>query len=451
MRRILVLGAGQSSPFLIEKLLEDAEGQDWHVTVADRDGARASARVDGHRRGEGLAFDVNDLGRLGTLVRDSNVVVNFLSPVFQHRVARTCVEHGVHMVSASYRDQRLRELDAEAKRRGCVIVNEAGLDPGIDHMSAMELIDRVRAGGGRILKFASYGSGVPAAGEPSNQLGYFLTWNPRNVVMAGEGGAQYLVDGLVKVVPYHEVFHRSWRFEVPGIGPMEAYPNRDSLAYQAQYGLHDAQTVIRGTLRNSGWSETWYQIVKLGLPNESLRIPRLAERTWAELMEMFLPRDLDGVHLEQRVAGYLGVSPTGTIIRNMRWLGLFETTPCAAPGETMADALVHLLAQRLALPPSGRDMVIIAHELVVERAGQRVRFLSTMVERGTAGGMTAMAKTVGLPAALVTRLIMEGGLEAGILVPTHPAIYQPLLGQLAAEGIRFDESTETVEPGASIS
>lgn len=452
MRHVLVLGAGQSAPYLIQKLLQEAEALDTFITVADRDLALARARVGDAVRGEAVSVDAAEIAMLRGLVERADVVVNFLSPVFQQRVARTCVEHKKHMISASYRDQRVREMDAEARRQGCLLVNEVGLDPGVDHMSAMELITRVRAEGGKILKFASYGSGVPAHGEPMNPLRYFVTWNPRNVVMAGEGGAQYLIDGRIKIVNHADVFQRSWRFEVPGVGPMEAYPNRDSLSYQALYGLEEVETMLRGTLRYPGWSETWRQVVRLGLPNEQLRIPRLAERSWAELIDMFLPRDAVGLHLEQRLAMYLDISPTGTIIQNMRWLGLFDDTPCHAPGETSAEALIHLLRTKLALPPTGRDMVILCHELVADFGGRRERILSTMLEKGTPGGMTAMAKTVGLPAALVAKLMLQGELPmTGSQIPTHPVLYQPLLAALAEEGIVFKEQRTIIDPEAPIS
>lgn len=454
VRHVLVLGAGQSAPYLIQRLLEDAEAHDWFVTVADRDETEARRRVGGHPRGAAMAFDATDISLLTTQVRRADVVVNFLSPVFQHSVARTCVELSTPMISASYRDQRLRELDTEARRKGTLLISEVGLDPGIDHMSAMAMIEREKARGGRMLKFASYGSGVPSLedGAP-NPLGYAVTWNPRNVVMAGEGGAQYLVDGKVKIVPYHEVFRRTWRFHVPGVGPMEAYPNRDSLSYRSLYGLEEVETMLRATLRHPGWCEVWHQIVRLGLPNEQLRIPDLSARPWAELLEMFIPRDVTGLHLEQRVATYLGVSPTGTILQKMRWLGLFDAeTPCGAPGQTAADALMHLLKDKLRLPPGRTDQVIVAHELVTERDGQRERILSVMTERGEPDGVTAMAKTVGLPAAAATKLVLTGALPiSGAYIPTEPALYRPLRTELEAAGLTFEETREPVPEGAPIS
>lgn len=453
MKHVLVLGAGQSAPFLIAQLLRDAETHDWFVTVADQDRDLAQRRLDGHPRGNAISLDATELSLLAAEVQKADVVVNFLSPRFQHAVARTCIELGKHMVSASYRDQRIREMDREARRRGALLVNEAGLDPGIDHMSAMRLINDVKARGLRILKFASYGGGLPAPETDCNPLRYVITWNPRNVVMAGEGGAQYLIDGKIKIVPYHEVFHRSWKFEVPGIGLLEAYPNRDSLSYRTLYGLDDTDTMLRATLRYPGWSETWCQLVRLGLPNEDLRIPRLSHRTWAELLEMFIPRDIAGIHLEQRIATYLGISPTGTIIQNMRWLGLFDDEPTGAPGETMAEGLTHLLRTKLALPPGGRDLVILAHEMITEdESGTRERVVSVMSHRGEPDGFTAMATTVGLPSAIVVKLVASGDLPlSGSYIPTHPAIYGPVLAELEQAGIRFEESVREVPEGSPLS
>jgi len=453
MKHVLVLGAGQSAPYLIAQLLEDAEVHDWFITVADRDLDLAQRRLGGHPRGNAITLDATELSLLAAEVKKAQVVVNFLSPRLQHAVARTCVEHGKHMVSASYRDQRIREMDREARRQGSLLVNEVGLDPGIDHMSAMRMIHDVKARGHRVLKFASYGGGLPAPDSADNPLRYAITWNPRNVVMGGEGGAQYLIDGKIKIVPYHEVFHRSWRFEVPSVGLLEAYPNRDSISYRALYGLEDTDTMIRATLRYPGWSETWCQIVRLGLSNEHLRIPNLHRKTWAELVEMFIPRDIAGIHLEQRIATYLGISPTGTIIQNMRWLGLFDPTATDAPGETMADALVHLLRSKLVLGPNGRDMVILAHEMVTEDGtGARERVLSVMTHFGEPGGFTAMAKTVGLPAAIAVKLVLTEALPlSGSYIPTHPALYGPILGELESAGIRFEEKTNVVPEGSPLS
>ncbi len=449
MKNILVLGAGQSTPYLITYLLEQAEENDWFVTVADRDEELATERVDDHSRGSSSFFEVNDLMLRATLMRKADLVVNLLPAQFQPLIAEDCVEHQAHMVSASYRDERVRSLDHDAHRAGVLLLSETGLDPGIDIMSAMEIIHGIRAKGGYVESFVSYGSGVPAPEVDVNPLRYCITWNPRNVVMSAEHGAQYLVDGKVKIVPWHNVFQRSWPVDVDGVGAMEAYPNRDSLSYLKVFHLERCQTMIRGTLRYPGWSETWAQIVRLGLPNEHLRIPNLAQRSWAEIVEMFLPRATSGSRLEGRIANFLGISATGRIMENLRWLGLFSEEPAGIQGETAADAMIHLLRQKLALPANGRDMVAIVHEIVAhypDDYDRREKVISTFKHFGMPGGVTAMAKTVGLPAAIAAKLIMRNELPlTGSHIPTHELVYGPILRELASEGMEFEERSVPVE------
>jgi saccharopine dehydrogenase-like NADP-dependent oxidoreductase len=272
MKQVLVLGAGRSAPFLVHRLLEMATESDWFVTIGDLDPAAAEALVAGHPRGAAIRFDVNDAAMRDARISQADVVINMLAPAFQHLVAWDCLSHGTHMLSVSYRDEAVRALDADAQRRGILILSELGLDPGIDHMSAMSLLDRIRDDRARVRAFRSYGSGVPAPGQEMNPLGYWVTWNPRNVVMSGAQGAQYMEDGRIRLVPHHRLFRQTWPVRVEGVGEMIAYPNRDSVAYGALFGLGEAETILRATLRWPGWCETWDAVVRLGLPNESLRI-----------------------------------------------------------------------------------------------------------------------------------------------------------------------------------
>jgi saccharopine dehydrogenase-like NADP-dependent oxidoreductase len=370
-----------------------------------------------------------------------------LAPTFQSLIAWECLDHGCHMLSVSYRNQEVRDMDLDAHRQGILLLCELGLDPGIDHMSAMALITRIRQEGGRIVGFISYGSGIPAPDQPHNPLRYLITWNPRNVVMSAEGGAQYMEEGKIKIVPWHHVFHHTWPVEVEGVGLLEAYPNRDSLSYMKAFGLDDVKTMIRGTLRYPGWSETWSQVVRLGLPNENLRIPDLAERTYREVVEMFLPQVKTSSGIEQRVASFLQISRTGRIMENLRWLGLFSDEKTGCRGETAAAMLVDLLRRKLPLTPGLRDMVVLVHKLEVEYPGAAERapeeITATLVACGEPGGHTAMAKTVGLPTAIAARLLLTGELTlTGSHIPTHPSIYEPVLRDLAEAGLVFTEKTK---------
>ena len=446
MKNVLVLGAGQSATFLIHRLLEMAAERDGSVIVGDRDQALAVKAVGGHPCGEAVAFDVNDAETRGAYIESAAVVVNLLPQHFQSLVAWDCLQHGRHLISVSYKDRRMEELEHDAERKGVLFLTEVGLDPGIDLMSAMAIVDRVQERGGVVESLESYGSGVPAPEVDANPLRYCITWNPRNVAMAGEQGAQYLDRGQIKIVPWHQLFHHSWPKEVDGFEVMEAYPNRDSLSYRDKFGIPEAETLIRGTLRYPGWSETWHQIVRLGLPNENLVIPDLERRSFREIVEMFLPETVSGATVEKRLANHLGISRTGRIMDNLSWLGLFSDEPAGIEGRTAADALIFLLNTRLALPADARDVIILLHEITArypQDDGLRERVTSTLIHYGEPGGMTAMAETVGLPAAIAVELLLDGRLPlVGCHIPTHPTIYRPILGRLEAEGLRFHESVE---------
>ncbi len=443
MKNILILGAGQSTPYLINYLLSAANQRDWFVTVGDYDLRSAQSRVKDHPSGTAIAFDVNDNDLRASQVGKADIVVNMLPPTYQWVVANDCVNGGTHMVSASYENRRTRALDANANRRGVLILNECGLDPGIDHMSAMATIEELRANGGTITSLKTYGGGLPAPDSAHPPLRYAITWNPRNVVMAGEAGATYLVDGQVKMIPHHEVFQRTWSVEVPGIGAMEAYPNRDSLYYQTLFDLPDAHTMIRGTLRYPGWAETWLQVVRLGMTNENMRLPR-QQMKLREITEMFLPRHLSGDVLESRVASYLGINPTGHIMDNLAWLGLFSDDLAPKKAESVTHVLTDLLQHRLPLASDERDMVVLLNEADVRYTdNRRERVRSTLVEYGERGGFTAMSRTVGLPAALAVELILGDELPlTGCQLPTHAAIRSRILDSLRANDIAF--TTETI-------
>jgi saccharopine dehydrogenase-like NADP-dependent oxidoreductase len=436
MKHILVLGAGQSAPYMINYLLHNADKYDWFVTVGDRDKSLASSAVKRHPRGDAISFDVNDAEMRLTQIEKADIVINFLPPVFQYLLALGCISRGKHMITASYQDERMKDLDNDAHRKGVLILNEMGLDPGIDHMSAMSMIQELKNKGGIISSFKSYGSGLPAPDSATNPLKYAITWNPSNVVMAGEVGAQYLYQGRIKILPYHEVFQRTWVVDLAGVGKMEAYPNRDSLQYQSVFGLNDVHTMIRGTLRYPGWSETWSQIVRLGLPNETMHIPNICNYSYRELVEMFLPLQVSSANLEDRIANYLNIRPTGIIME------------IKCNGDTAASVLVELMQQKLKLPEKGKDMVAIVHEIDTEfpAENRKERITSTFVEYGQPGGFTAIAKTVGLPSALAAKLVLTDELPiSGCHIPTHPAIFSKVLPELKNDGLTFKEKVESIE------
>jgi len=446
MKNVVIFGAGQSSPYLIHYMLENAEAYDWQVTVCDMNLELAKSRVNGNVRGEAIQFDINDSHLRKKLISKADIVINMLAPVFQYLVALDCLENKTHCISASYTNPQVADLHQDALLDDVLILNEMGLDPGIDHMSAMSIIDNVKKKGGIINSFIAYGSGIPAPEVKSNPLNYCITWNARNVVMAGESGAQYMEDNKIKVLSNNQVFRRTWTVNVAGVGPLEAYPNRDSLVYQDLFKLHKVKTMIRGTLRYPGWSETWHQIVRLGIPNEKMPIHKLASKTYAEFTEMFLPLLASGANIEKRVANYLNISPTGTIIRNMRWLGLFSDEKIGKGPKTAAQVLEKILREKMPLPEGARDMVILVHKINAyypEIKKKEIR-TTTFIEYGD--GFTAIAKTVGMPAAIAAKLILTGKLKIrGCRIPTHPDIYKPVLRELKKNGLKFVEKVESIK------
>ncbi|RMH73938.1 MAG: saccharopine dehydrogenase [Gemmatimonadetes bacterium] len=447
MKHIFVIGAGLSSPYLIDYLLQHAEECDWFVTVGDINEELAQKRIGGHPRGDAIYFDINDEAMRSRQIERADLVICMLAPPFQYIVALDCIHHNAHMISTSYENPQVADLNQDALRKGLLILNEMGLDPGIDHMMAMKMLQDIKSRHGVVTSFISYGSAVPDPQYDTNPLKYCTTWNPRNVVMSGEYGAQYMEEGKIKLLPHHAVFRQTWPVQVDGVGLMEAYPNRDSLIYQKIFQLDEVETMIRATLRFPGWSETWSQIVRLGYPNEQLKIPNLKDRTYAEITEMFLPLTISG-SLEERVANYLHINPTGKVMENLRWLGILSDEKVDTDVSTPAEAMTVLLARKLALPPHARDMVILLHKLEAyfpEEHNRKERHISSFIEYGDVDGFTAIAKSVGLPAAIAAKLVLTGKLElTGCRIPMHPAIYIPVLDEMRALGREFKENVETI-------
>lgn len=446
MPNILVLGAGFSTPFLINYLLDNAQDMDATVTVADLDPDAAARRVAGRPRGRAVGLDLRSAAGAAEM-EAADLVVNLLPPKLQPEVARRCVDHGCHMVSASYRFKGVDTLGQEAAAKGLAILPEMGLDPGMDLMSAQVIIDQIHARGGVIERFYSYGGGLPEPSFSGNPLRYCITWNPRNVAMAAEAGAQFLSRGQIRMQPWHRVFAEAWDVEVPGLGVMDAYANRDSMAYQAIHGLDGVRDLLRGTLRYPGYCRIWNLIVRLGLPNEQLEIPNLADRTWAELVSMYLPQTADSDTNDEvgpRAASFLGVTVDDPAFQALEWLGLFSDEKIGSRGNRPVDALVSLLTRRLPLPAEHRDMVVLHHELEAVFEAGRELIQSTFIHYGDPGGITAMATTVGFPAALGARKILDGSIgRRGSLFPTDPDVFGPVLTALEAEGLTFTETTQT--------
>ncbi len=444
MSRILVVGAGKSSPVLIEYLLDQGATRDWRVTVVDRDVELARSRVGDHPSGTALELDVEHGSGRDALIRDSDLVVSMLPADMHTPIAQACVEYGAHFVTASYVSPEIRALDDAAERAGITMLNEAGVDPGIDHMSAMERLDGLRSEGARIRAFETFTGGLVAPECDDNPWRYKFTWNPRNVVMAGQGGVKFKHHGRFKYIPYHRLFKRFERLEIPGYGEFEGYPNRDSLNYRHSYGLRGVDTIYRGTLRRPGFCDAWDCLVQLGLTDDRDRIEDLENMTYRDVVNAFLWYD-PAMSVELKVRAYLKLDLNAPEFDKLEWLGLFEPIPVGLEDATPAQVLQKRLEEKWALGPDDRDMIAMLHKIEYEKDGKVYLEQSSMVTLGLDATHTAMARTVGLTAGIGAKLVLEGVIKnRGVLIPTSRDVYGPILAELRDQGIRFEDRIEEV-------
>lgn len=390
-----------------------------------------------------VAFDIQNEAHLEELVAQADVVISMLPALFHPVVARACVRQKRHLATASYVSEALRELEEEAKLAGITLLMECGLDPGLDHMSAMQVIEEVRARGGRLTSFKSYCGGLMAPGsEGDNPWQYKFTWNPRNVVLAGQGTAKYLENGHLRFIPYQQLFARAEALQVSGFGRFEGYANRDSLSYRAPYGLEDIPTILRGTLRRPGYCAAWQALVRLGLTDDSGPLGNAADISWKELISAYLPF-VPGPDspVATRTAEHLGLAPDSPEMQRLTWLGLFSERPVGLSNATPAQLLERLLTEKWQLQPTDHDMIVMQHLFEYELNGLRYQRTSSLVVLGDDAMHTAMAKTVGLPLGMAVRRLVTGRFaQRGVVIPTQKSLYEPILAELAADyAIRFEE------------
>ena len=444
MKKILVLGAGMVSGPLVRYLLDRP---DLEVTVADVEAERARAAVAGSARGKGLEVDVGDRTVVGGLIDGCDLVVSLLPPDMHVAVAKHALEAKRHFVTTSYISEEMKALDGDVRRAGLIFLNEFGLDPGIDHMSALRIIHGIEGRGGTVTSFHSYCGALPAPEADTNPWGYKFSWSPRGVILAGRNSARYLEDGEEKLLPGERLFSRHWLVDVKGFGEFEAYYNRDSIPYVEAYGLTGARDMFRATLRYPGWSYTMQKLADLGCFDLDDVTPSPA--TYADLTAA-LAQVPGGDGLAARVAEILDVDVASDTITRMEWLGLFADDPIPwgdLPTRSPLDALASRMLLLMPLAQGERDLCIMQHEIVGEYAsGTREKITSTLVAFGEPGGDSAIARTVGLPAAIAATMVLDGRItDRGVLVPVLPSIYVPVLDELAASaGVVFNERTSIV-------
>jgi saccharopine dehydrogenase (NADP+, L-glutamate forming) len=440
MKRVLVLGAGLVARPLVGYLLAQP---DLLVAVADVEPGRAARLVGGHARGTAEVLDLADKAALAEAIGRADLVVSLVPYTFHPAVAELAVERGKPMVTASYVSPAMRALDARAKERGVILLNELGLDPGIDHMEAMRVIHGVHDAGGKVLAFTSWCGGLPAPEANTNPFGYKFSWSPRGVLLASKNSAKFLKDGRFVTIPAADLFARPEIVAIPGLGEFEGYPNRDSVAYREIYGIPEAQTVFRGTLRFPGWCETLREMVEIGLFDDAPK--DRTGMTFAGLMRE-LAGAAPGDETRPAVAAKLGLASDSAIMSRLDWLGLFAETPLPAPKGSILDDLTALMIDKLRYAEGERDMIVLQHEFLVRTASGRTdRIVSTLIDYGIPGGDSSMSRTVGLPAAIGARLVLEGRIALpGVQVPVVPEIYGPILEELERLGVRFEEKRRTL-------
>ncbi len=445
MQTILVLGAGMSSTSLIKYLLSNSEKYDWKVVVGDKSKELAAKKCNGHPNGEAVFFDVYNSEHRQKAISKADVVVSMLPARMHYLVAVDCVEQGISMITASYVSDEIRALHERAKANDVLLLNEMGVDPGIDHMSAMEVIDRVREKGAQLTAFESATGGLVAPENDNNPWNYKFTWNPRNVVVAGQGVSKFLHNGRLKFIPYHKLFSRTEHVEINGYGDFEIYPNRDSLKYQNIYGLNGIKTLFRGTIRRSGYSNAWNVFVQLGLTDDSYRVENSDLLTYRQFIDSFLPY-VNGKSVEEKLTDYVGIDPESDCMHKLKWSGIFEPVQIGLKNATPAEILQHLIEPKWKLGDEEKDMIVMRHLFQYEEDDIKKEITSTLVVKGNNKENTAMSVTVGIPVAIATKLFLTGEIqETGVHIPIRKGIYKPLLEELQDFGIAFHEEEQIID------
>jgi saccharopine dehydrogenase-like NADP-dependent oxidoreductase len=442
MSKILIIGAGRSSSSLIDYFLSNAKTYSWHITIADANKKAVESKISNYKDvATAVEFDVNNVLLREDLIKQSDFVVSML-PAFMHGdVARDCVRLGKHIATASYVSQDMKDLDAEAKQKNLILLNECGLDPGIDHASAMKVIHEIHEKGGKITRFKSFCGGLVAPESNDNPWGYKFSWNPRNVILAGQGTAQFIEEGKLKFIPYNRIYTQTETIEVEGYGKFDAYANRDSIGYKEPYGLNEANTMLRGTLRMPGYCKAWNVFVKLGLTDDTYKIKNANSLTYTDLLESFLPKGNGSV--KEKLVAFMQTDMDAEVIAKLEYLELFSHKPIQLKEGSPAELLQNLLEDKWLLKTGDKDMIVMQHQFEYELNGTKKKLNSSLVVIGDDEIHTAMAKTVGLPLAITIKNFLTGKFKLyGVQIPIVKEIYEPMLSELESLNIIFTEKEE---------
>lgn len=438
MNKILIIGAGRSTSSLISYLLKQSVSHNWHITVADTAIQLAETKIKGFANAKAISFDVTNSNERQAAIKEADFVISML-PAFMHGdVARDCVKFGKHIATASYVSADMKELDAEAKQKGLLLLNECGLDPGIDHASAMKIIDELKHKGAEITSFKSYCGGLVAPESNDNPWGYKFSWNPRNVILAGQGTAQFIENGNLKFIPYNRIYTQIDSITVEGYGAFDAYANRDSIGYKEPYGLNNIKTLLRGTLRQTGYCKAWNAFVKLGLTDDGYKIKDANKLTYTQLIDSFLP---DGkISTKEKLKAFMQNEWDADVEAKLDYLELFDNKKIKLSEGSPAQLLQDLLEDKWKLKQGDKDMIVMQHLFEYSLNGKNHKLTSSLVVIGDDEEHTAMAKTVGLPLAITVKNFLTGKFKlSGVQIPIVKEIYEPMLAELEQVGIIFTE------------
>ncbi len=437
---VLVLGAGLVSKPLVKYLLDHPN---FSVTMASRTVSKAEKIIDGHSYGTAIALNVSDDALLEKLVSESDLTVSLLPYTYHVKVAKLCIKYKKHLITTSYVSDDMKALDKRAKDADVILLNECGLDPGIDHMSAMRVIHEVENNKGKVISFRSTTGALPSHEANNNPFGYKFSWSPRGVLLASRNAAKWLENGKEISIPGEKLFENYYLQDVPGVGTFENYPNRNSIPYKDIYGLKDAKTVYRGTFRMAGWCETIRKIVALGWLNDK-PITGFKGKTYGDLTR-FLVGAKEKDDLIKATAEYLNLDTYSTVIKRLEWLGLFSDKKLPDDRDNPLDFLNVLTLSKMPLDKSERDMVVMHHEFIAEYPSKKEYITSTLIGYGIPYNDSAISRTVALPAAIAVKMILNEQIKlTGVHIPVIPDIYNPILDELKEMGIKFTEETQTL-------
>jgi len=436
MKNILVIGAGRTSSTLINYLLEKSKDSDWAITVADQSLEIAEQKVANHPRAKAIKFDVLDDEQRAVQISKTDLVVSLLPETFHIHVVKDCIKYRAHLITASYVSPQMASFDQAVIDAGLTFLNEMGLDPGIDHMDTMKLINKVKDKGGKLISLKSYGGGLISPECDDNPWGYKITWNPMNVVTAGMASARYVKDGRLKIVPYNRVFRETHLVNVPGLGKFESYPNRDSVKYRRIYNIPEIPNVFRGSMRKIGFCKAWNALIQIGLTDNRYIVPDSNKFKYNEWLSFYLDKN-NGGNIKQALAEFLNESEQSDVIKKIEWLGLLDDEKINLTDVSPAEILLDLLKKKWMFNENDKDMVILQTEVEYEVEKRIEKMVSSLVVYGKTGFNTAMSASVGLPLAIGAKLVLSNSIkEKGVIIPIYPDIYEPAMEELSKLGIK---------------